>query len=70
MIIVNSPHNPTGSLLTAADLDQLAEIVRDTNIVVLSDEVYEHIVFDGQSACQCLRSRRIGTSAVLLFQFW
>ena len=46
MIIVNSPHNPTGSLLTTADLDQLAAIVRDTNIVVLSDEVYEHILFD------------------------
>jgi methionine transaminase len=47
MIIVNSPHNPTGSLLTAADLDELAAIVRGTDIVVLSDEVYEHIVFDG-----------------------
>lgn len=54
MIIINSPHNPTGSLLTAADLDQLAILTRDTNIVVLSDEVYEHILFDGEqhaSAC-------------------
>ena len=48
LIIINSPHNPTGSLLTATDLDALAAIVRDSNIVVLSDEVYEHIVFDGQ----------------------
>ena len=47
MIIVNSPHNPTGSLLSAKDLSALAEIVRDTDIVVLADEVYEHIVFDG-----------------------
>ncbi len=47
MIIVNSPHNPTGSLLTAADLEQLAALVRGTDIVILSDEVYEHIVFDG-----------------------
>ena len=47
MIIINSPHNPTGSLLAAADLDALAELTRDTDIVVLSDEVYEHIVYDG-----------------------
>ena len=48
MIVVNSPHNPTGSLLTAADLDQLADLVRGTDIVILSDEVYEHILFDGE----------------------
>lgn len=48
MIIINSPHNPTGSLLEAEDLQQLAELTRDTDIVVLSDEVYEHIVFDGE----------------------
>ena len=47
MIIVNSPNNPTGSLFDAADLDALAELTRDTDIVVLSDEVYEHIVYDG-----------------------
>lgn len=47
MIIVNSPHNPTGSLLDADDLDALAELTRNTDIAVLSDEVYEHIVFDG-----------------------
>ena len=49
MIIVNSPHNPTGSLLTADDLEKLAELVRGTDIVILSDEVYEHIVFDGET---------------------
>ena len=47
MIIINSPHNPSGSLLDADDLEQLAALTRGTNIVVLSDEVYEHIVFDG-----------------------
>ena len=47
MMIINSPHNPTGSLLAAEDLAQLAELTRDTDIVLLSDEVYEHIVFDG-----------------------
>ena len=48
MILLNSPHNPTGSLLTAVDLEKLAEIVRGTDIVIVSDEVYEHILFDGE----------------------
>ena len=48
MIMINSPHNPTGAMLTRADLDALAEITRDTRILVLSDEVYEHIYFDGR----------------------
>jgi len=47
MIIINSPHNPTGSVFDADDLAALAELTRDTNIVLLADEVYEHIVFDG-----------------------
>ncbi|WP_027484006.1 pyridoxal phosphate-dependent aminotransferase [Rhodanobacter sp. OR87] len=47
MIMINSPHNPSGAVLSAADLDELAAIVRETEIVVLSDEVYEHIVYDG-----------------------
>ncbi|MGB3461972.1 pyridoxal phosphate-dependent aminotransferase [Rhodanobacter lindaniclasticus] len=47
MILINTPHNPSGAVLSAADLDELAAIVRDTGIVVLSDEVYEHIVYDG-----------------------
>jgi len=49
MIIINSPHNPTGSVWSAEDLDCLAELTRATDIVVLADEVYEHIVFDGAS---------------------
>ena len=48
MIIVNSPHNPSGAVLTRADLDQLAAIVRGRDIFVISDEVYEHIIFDGR----------------------
>ena len=48
MIIVNSPHNPTGSLLSAVDREKLAKLITGTQIVVLSDEVYEHILFDGE----------------------
>lgn len=46
-IMVNFPHNPTGAVVQNADLDALADITADTSIVVISDEVYEHIVFDG-----------------------
>jgi methionine aminotransferase len=48
LIIVNTPHNPTGSVLRAADIEALAAIVRGTGILILSDEVYEHMVYDGQ----------------------
>jgi methionine aminotransferase len=48
MIMINTPHNPTGTVWTAADLAELAAITRGTGIVVVADEVYEHIVFDGQ----------------------
>jgi methionine aminotransferase len=47
MIIINTPHNPTGTILRAADLEALAGIVAGTDILVLSDEVYEHMVYDG-----------------------
>lgn len=46
LIIINSPHNPTGALVSSADLTRLAEFLRPTECLVLSDEVYEHIVFD------------------------
>ncbi|MFM9434479.1 methionine transaminase [Janthinobacterium sp. CG_23.3] len=55
LIIVNSPHNPTGSILRRADIDALADIVRGTNVLILSDEVYEHMVYDGvahESLCR------------------
>ncbi len=48
LIIVNSPHNPTGSILLREDLDALADIVERHDLLVLSDEVYEHMVFDGE----------------------
>jgi len=47
MIMLNSPHNPTATVLSAADMQQLASIVDGTDITIVSDEVYEHIIFDG-----------------------
>ncbi len=46
LILINSPQNPTGTVLTAEDMLSLEQLVRDTNIVIISDEVYEHIIFD------------------------
>ncbi len=54
MIIVNTPQNPSGTLFSKSDMLTLQEIVKDTNIIILSDEVYEHIIFDNethQSVC-------------------
>ncbi|MFD0761718.1 methionine aminotransferase [Lutibacter aestuarii] len=48
MIIVNTPHNPSGKILTKDDMTQLETLLKNTNIVLLSDEVYEHIIFDGE----------------------
>jgi methionine aminotransferase len=48
MLVLNSPHNPSGSILSDEDIRQLVELVDGTDILVLSDEVYEHIVFDGR----------------------
>jgi len=55
MIIINSPHNPTGTLLSERDMHMLEKITKGTNILIISDEVYEHVVFDNQkhlSACK------------------
>lgn len=48
MIIINTPHNPSGSVLSKEDMLQLQKITKNTDIIILSDEVYEHIIFDGK----------------------
>lgn len=47
LIIINTPHNPTGSVLSSVDIDALSHIVQQSKLLILSDEVYEHIIFDG-----------------------
>uniref|UniRef100_UPI00404B0F41 methionine aminotransferase n=1 Tax=Gelidibacter sp. TaxID=2018083 RepID=UPI00404B0F41 len=54
MVIINTPQNPSGTIFSNSDMLELQELLRNTNIILLSDEVYEHLVFDGeqhQSAC-------------------
>jgi methionine aminotransferase len=48
-IIINTPHNPSGTVWSAADLQSLADLLRPTDVLVIADEVYEHMVFDGQA---------------------
>jgi len=48
MIILNSPHNPTGAVLSDKDIEALIKLTKDTDILILSDEVYEHLIYDGQ----------------------
>ncbi|MEJ2053168.1 MAG: methionine aminotransferase [Calditrichaceae bacterium] len=48
LIIFNSPHNPSGSILTKKDINQLIKLVNNTDIILINDEVYEHIIFDGE----------------------
>ena len=69
MLIINSPHNPTGSLLSAADLDRLAELLDGSNIIVLSDEVYEHIVFDGERHASVAAHSALRERALVLSSF-
>lgn len=69
MIMINSPHNPSGAMLSSADLDELAAIVRDTAIVVLSDEVYEHIVYDGAQHESVLRHPELAERSFVISSF-
>lgn len=69
LIIINSPHNPSGAVLSRSDLDVLADIVRDTGIHVLSDEVYEHIVFDGAEHQSVLRHPELAARSVVVSSF-
>ncbi|MBL7730864.1 MAG: aminotransferase class I/II-fold pyridoxal phosphate-dependent enzyme [Chitinophagaceae bacterium] len=54
-IILNSPHNPTGAVLKEEDIRELRAVVKDTNIFIISDEVYEHLIFDGLPHLSMLR---------------
>ena len=69
MIVMNTPHNPTGSILRAADLDALAAIVAGTDILVLSDEVYEHMVYDGEQHASVSRHPVLAERAFVVSSF-
>jgi methionine transaminase len=68
-ILINSPHNPTGAVLAAGDIEQLQNIVRGTNIFIVSDEVYEHLIFDGLPHLSMLRYPDLLERSFVCFSF-
>ena len=69
MVMINSPHNPCGSVLTREALDKLAATIRGHDIAVLSDEVYEHMVFDGQGHASVLGHDELRDKSFAVFSF-
>lgn len=68
-IIINTPHNPTGASWTKHDWDRLAEVIRGTDIIVLSDEVYEQIVFDNKQHYTVLQHEELREKSFAIFSF-
>jgi methionine aminotransferase len=69
MIMINTPHNPTGTVLRENDIAELRQVVRDTNILILSDEVYEHLIFDGLPHLSMLRYPDLLERSFVCFSF-
>jgi methionine aminotransferase len=69
LVLVNTPHNPTGVVWTAEDMAHLATIVDGTDILVVADEVYEHIIFDGRRHESLLRHAELRARAVVISSF-
>ncbi len=69
MIMINTPHNPTATVWTRGDLDRLAALVRGTGIVVVADEVYEHIVFDGAAHASCAAHSELAQRSFVVSSF-
>ena len=69
LIILNFPHNPSGAILSAADLGALADIISDTSIYLISDEVYEHIIFDKAAHQSLLRNDQLWERAFIISSF-
>ncbi|MGO3154187.1 MAG: methionine aminotransferase [Mesonia sp.] len=69
MIIINSPHNPSGKVLQQKDLEQLQQLVEGTNILILSDEVYEHLVYDDQKHYSVARFPKLAERSFITYSF-
>ena len=69
MIIINTPHNPTASILTENDMKELTKLTKGTDIIILSDEVYEHIIFDGQEHQSVLRYPALAERSMVVGSF-
>lgn len=68
-IMINSPHNPTGSVLSKEDIEQLRSITKDNQIIIISDEVYEHLIFDGKEHESILKYPDLMERSFVSFSF-
>lgn len=69
MIVINTPHNPSGSVLTTDDLLRLEKICSGSNIIVVSDEVYEHIIFDTKQHQSVARFPKLASRSIIIYSF-
>jgi methionine aminotransferase len=69
LLLINSPHNPTGAILTAEDVRELSAVLEGTNVVVLADEVYQHIVFDGLRHESLARNSALAARSIVIGSF-
>jgi methionine aminotransferase len=69
MLMVNTPHNPAGTILRDADMRGIADLLRGTDILLLSDEVYEHLVFDGEPHASAINYPELRERAFVVFSF-
>ena len=69
MLMINTPHNPAGTILRDVDMRRIADMLRGTDILLLSDEVYEHLVFDGESHASAINYPELRDRAYVIFSF-
>jgi len=69
MIIINTPHNPSGAILSKSDIERLVELIKNKDIFVLSDEVYEHIIFDEEKHHSVLSNEALREKSIAVFSF-
>lgn len=69
MIIINSPHNPSGSILSSEDMRKLEKLITNTDALILSDEVYEHIIFDGIEHQSVARYPKLAQRSIIVSSF-
>ena len=69
MLMINTPHNPAGTILRDADMKRIGDMLRGTDIILLSDEVYEHLVFDGEPHASVINYPELRERAFVIFSF-
>ena len=69
VLMINTPHNPAGTILRDADMRAIADILRGTDILLISDEVYEHLVFDGEPHASAIRYSELRDRAFVVYSF-